>query len=142
MLGSKAWQTLSHVGRRILDGLVIENIHGRLEKNGHLKRTYDDFEEQGIARSSIRKGIDDCCKNGFLVIVSEGGRGEGGITIPSVYRLTFAGTLEQGPTNEWKTVSARLEREADTAESEDPQGRYNKGFENRTSKTSRERKAG
>ncbi len=103
LLESPAWCGLSANGRRLIDRLMIEHLsHGGIE-NGRLPVTHKDLEEYGLSRNCIRYAIDEAEAFG-LIRFKRGGRW-GGANRPSVYRLTWLGNADAGPTNEWKVTT-------------------------------------
>jgi hypothetical protein len=121
MRESVAWRAVPDIGRRVLDRLELEHLRHRLRDNGRLFCRYEDFEEWGLRRASVRFGIEVVTALGFVVITRRGWK-----SIPSTYRLTYVKSFRDEPpiTDEWKrfkaphetrdavrTVLAELERE-------------------------------
>lgn len=103
VLESPAWRGLSPNGRRLMDRLMIEHVaHAGLE-NGRLPVTHADLEAYGLCRNYIRAAIDEAEAFG-LIRFQRGGRW-GGVKRPSLFRITFLGTRDAPPTDEWRTTS-------------------------------------
>jgi hypothetical protein len=101
---------LSPSARRILDTLEIEHCrHGRLE-NGRLVCTYTDFARH-VRRSCISRALRELVSAGIIEIVRTGRRSWADLRTPSLYRLTFEPTYQDGkavaPTHDWKKQKAR-----------------------------------
>jgi hypothetical protein len=96
---------LSLTARRILDTLEIENCRHSGKENGNLISTYDDFETF-VQRSSIRKALDELVAAGLIEITELGRRAYADLRSPSLYRLTYLHSFQNGkwiePTHEWK----------------------------------------
>lgn len=105
LLSSPAWRGMSPNTRRLIDRLMIEHIqHGGIE-NGKLPVTHADFEAHGLSRNFIRAAIDEAEAFG-LIRFRRGGRW-GGVKRPSLYQLTWIGTSDAPPTNEWEATSEK-----------------------------------
>jgi hypothetical protein len=102
MLESPALGSLSSSSLRALARLMLEHLRHAGWENGNLACTYSDFERYGIRRASISRAIGDLIEKGFVRVSVQGGRCYGAGSRPSRYRLTWIGTLDGSPTNEWK----------------------------------------
>jgi hypothetical protein len=103
---------LSLAARRILDCLEIEHCRHGGRENGNLLYTYDDFE-RFVQRSCIRPALDELLAAGLIEITRPGRRSYADLRVPSMYRLTYLWTFQNGkwiePTNEWKKQKTRPE---------------------------------
>lgn len=107
MLESDAWRTLSIVGRRILERLMLEHMAHRGTENGKLIATYDDLEKWGIRRKSIRGGIAEVTGRGLVVVTEEGKRSCGTDRMPARYALGWLPTADGAAApNRWRTWQA------------------------------------
>lgn len=104
LLASPAWRALSVTARRLVDALMLENCLHAGQENGNLVRPYDRLAADGLTRDTINIAIREVEALG-LVAVKHGGRYNGRNT-PNVYRITFLGTLEAAPTDEWAKITA------------------------------------
>ena len=106
MRESAAWRALPDIGRRVLDRLELEHLRHRLMQNGGLICRYEDFEEWGLRRASIRFGIEVAVALGFVEIIRRGWK-----SVPSLYRLTYVKSFKDKPpiTNEWRRIKTARE---------------------------------
>jgi len=104
---------LSLTARRLLDTLEIENCRHSGKENGKLIATYDDFERSGVQRSCIREALDELVAAGLVEITRLGRRSYADLRSPSLYRLTYLHTFQNGqwvqPTHDWKKQNTRPE---------------------------------
>jgi hypothetical protein len=112
LLNSPAWLTMSHQCRKFVDALMVEWAnHGGVE-NGNLKAPYEQLQTRGLRRASL---LDVVVEAGALGIVHavRGQRSYGSRRSPSVYRLTWLGTAQNGltATNEWRAIKTKEEAE-------------------------------
>ncbi len=107
LVGSPAWAALSDNARRVIERLEIEHMRHCLKDNGQLCCTYDDFEDWGIRRASVRLAIEEAVSLGFVEIVRRGYASKMEVRVPSLYRLTYVKTFKDQlkPTNEWEAVA-------------------------------------
>lgn len=109
LIESDAWQMRSRQCVIFIEALLIEHMAHAGNENGRLKATYDQLQALGARRSSIRKAIMEGRYLGLVKVTRHGGRWAM-TNRPSLYRLTFLPTIEDGiacePTNEWKQRSA------------------------------------
>ncbi|NVJ98792.1 MAG: hypothetical protein HWE25_11600 [Alphaproteobacteria bacterium] len=110
MLESPAWQALSIYARQFLGALEIEHMNHAGQANGRLMATYDQLVASGITRNKIRQAIEETEYLGFIEVTRPGGRWANS-NQPSMYRLTYFGTIEGQhgfpPTNEWKKTTVK-----------------------------------
>jgi hypothetical protein len=103
---------LSPSARRILDALEIEHCRHRRLENGRLVCTYTDFERY-VSRSCISRALRELVSAGLIEITRPGRRSYADLRTPSLYRLTFEPTYQDGkavaPTHDWKQQKARPE---------------------------------
>ncbi len=105
VMRSPAFMTAGIHTRRLIDFLQIEHVaHGSIE-NGRLVATYDQLAKAGISRRKIPGTIADAETRGLVRRTAIGsGNRRAGDRAPSLYRLTFLGSLPDriGPTDEWR----------------------------------------
>src|SRR5262245_2747805 len=103
---------LSLTAWRILATLEIEHCRHGGRENGKLVSTYDDFECH-VQRSSIRQALDELVAAGLIEIVRPGRRSYADLRTPSIYRLTYLPTFQNGKwieaTHDWKKQNTRPE---------------------------------
>jgi hypothetical protein len=112
VLESPEWRLLSINELRILERLLIENIHHGSERNGQLCVSYGQFVEFGIGRRFIAPAIRQLIEVGFLAMSTS--VRQGSQRAPNLYRLTFLGTLD-GPATWEKRDSSDNEPLHETA---------------------------
>jgi hypothetical protein len=104
---------LSLTARRILDLLEIEHCRRGGRENGKLVCTYDNFENSGVDRTRIREALDELIAAGLIEITRLGRRAYADLRAPTLYRLTYLPTFENGKwteaTHEWKKQKASRE---------------------------------
>jgi hypothetical protein len=105
---------LSLTARRILDTLEIEHCRHGGRENGKLTCTYDFLERHaGIHRSCIPAALRKLVAAGLIEITRSGRRSYADLRTPTLYRLTYLPTFENGnwiePTHEWKKRNTRPE---------------------------------
>lgn len=100
MLESTAWRSLGINARRVLDRIEVEHLAHAGTENGSLPVTHADFIAAGVSRNQVTKAIREAHEAGFIDY-RRGGR-YGGEKRPSMFRLTYLGTPDWPPTNEWK----------------------------------------
>lgn len=104
MLESPAYRALSQSAHRVLSRIEIEMAHHGGKDNGKLPVTYDDFEQYGIHRHSIRAAIGEVVALGFVEIMQAGRAGNAEFRAPNIFRLTYRETARENPTDEWKKI--------------------------------------
>ena len=114
MLGSITFRALGIHARRIMDLLNYEHASHAGRENGNLAATYRQLGTWGLTAADVRKGFAELIATGFVVVVKQGMRQDGGGE-PSRYALTwlprFATTrAEEPPTHEWLKVIERLQK--------------------------------
>jgi hypothetical protein len=120
---------LSPSARRILDTLEIEHCRHRRLENGRLVCTYTDLARY-VPRSRISSALRELVSAGLIEITRPGRRAYANLRTPSLYRLTFEPTYQDGkavaPTHDWKKQKARPESdtgarpESDTGNGQKP----------------------
>jgi len=116
MMGALTFRALSIAARRILDRLHVEHMAHAGMENGALVVTYDQFEEWGVTRDDIRRGLEELYVTGFVEQTRQGFRVASSKT-PSLYALTWlpthAGDIAQAtpPSHLWMAVLDRLRTE-------------------------------
>lgn len=100
VLESKAFQSLSINARRVIDRLISEHFrHNRLE-NGALRVSARQFHQWGVTKDCLTPALRELESKGL--IVTNLGDATGALRSPLIYRLTFYGTMENAPTNDWR----------------------------------------
>ncbi len=100
VLESAAYRSLSINARRVLDRLIIENSNHKRLLYGGLRVSARQLQKWGVTKDCLTSAIRELEEKG-LITKSQGDR-VGDLRPPYHYRLTFYGTLEGPPTNEWK----------------------------------------
>ena len=103
VMESPAWRSLSINARRIMDRLLLENFRHMGVENGKLRVSVRQFAECGVAMRFAKGAIAELVAGG-LVAVTEG-VAKGSLAPPNLYRITFHGTLDDGPT--WSVASQK-----------------------------------
>lgn len=111
MLESWAYRALSLSAHRALARIEIELAHHGGTDNGRLPVTYDDFQDYGIDRHSIRPALCELEALGFIEITDPGRAGNAEFRRPAKYRLTYKGTNREPPTQEWKRIETKEQAE-------------------------------
>ncbi|WP_056195543.1 hypothetical protein [Methylobacterium sp. Leaf123] len=75
MVESPAWRAMSQNARLVIDRVCVEHMGHGGGQNGFLPVTYDDFENAGIRRGSIRRAIAEALALGFVQMTQKGTRG-------------------------------------------------------------------
>lgn len=97
---SKPFRSLSINARRVLDRLIIEHFnHNRIE-NGALCVSARQFHQWGVTKDCLTPAVRELESKGL--IVTSLGEAKGVLRPPLVYRITFYGTTENEPTNDWR----------------------------------------
>lgn len=106
VMRSPAFMRLGIHARRFLDVLILENAKDR-RQNGRLIATYDQLVKTGISRRKISGARAELEIHGLMrrTVIGSGNRRTGDRK-PSLYRLTFFGTEDMGPTDEWRAYIA------------------------------------
>src|SRR5439155_8307807 len=108
MRRAPAWRALSNNALRALLRLELEHLNHGGRDNGRLPVSYDDFQRSGIRRQSVAAAINELVVFGFIVITEVGRRGSADVRRPSIYRLTYLRTFENGewqlPTDDWERI--------------------------------------
>ena len=131
VMESDAYRSLSINARRAIDRLIIENFrHNRLE-NGALRVSARQFQEWGVTKDCVTPAIRELEERG-LIDVSPG-EATGALRPPLIYRLTFYGTLDNPPTNEWRNWNSEQwpntpnrQNIIDVPKSRDGKGRFSR----------------
>ena len=122
LLESPAWRGMSVNTRKLIDFLLLEYSGHAGTENGRLKATYDQLEDYGLTRKSIREAVAEAEALGLLQQV-----GPSLQRIPNKYRLTFYATIDEDrmsgdwATNDWRSITdenVRSLREDQRAERE------------------------
>jgi hypothetical protein len=113
LLASPAWLTMSHQCRKLVDALMTEWANHGGQENGNLKAPYDQLEDRGLRRETILDAVIEAQALGIVRSV-RGQLSYGSRRSPSVYRLTWLGTPQNGltATNEWRALKTKEEAEA------------------------------
>ena len=102
---------LNLTARRLIDTLEVEHCRHGGRNNGRLISTYADFERGGARRNSIRSALSALTAAGLIEITRLGRRSYADLRSPSMYRLTYLSTFQDGkevdPTHDWKKQKAR-----------------------------------
>ncbi len=105
VLESNAYRSLSVNARRAIDRLIVENgRHNRLE-NGELRVSARQFHEWGVTKDCLTPAIRELEAKGL--IVTRPGEATGVLLPPLIFRLTFYGTLDNPPTNDWRNWTSQ-----------------------------------
>ena len=115
LLQSTAFRSLKLAELRILHRLEIEHCRHGGRRNGHLPRTYSDFERHGVRRNSISRAIDKLVQVGLLQITAKGRVAYSDLRLPSRYRLTYLITHDENgaavpATHEWRRLEKQKAR--------------------------------
>jgi hypothetical protein len=110
MLESPAWRVLSLSARRVIERIEIELGHhgGRIEENGKLPVTFDQFVTHGVERHSIKPAIAEASALGFIAVTVPGRAGNAEWRRPTRFRLTYLpakGFPGNGCSHDWRCVS-------------------------------------
>jgi hypothetical protein len=117
MLSSPAWRALPSPARRAIDRISLEHMHHAGTENGKLIVTYDDFENYGIDRHSVRLGILAAQALGFIVVTDAGHAGAGDTRRAARYALTWLDRWDGAPrTNEWNRIETLADAKKAVAE--------------------------
>jgi DNA-binding transcriptional MocR family regulator len=103
LLNSPAWQGMSTNTMRVVHRLMLEDCQRAGSENGRLPVTHEDFIAYGCSRNLITEALAEAESLG-LVRYKRGGR-FGETKKPSIFRLTWFGTVDAPATNEWKGVT-------------------------------------
>jgi hypothetical protein len=108
LLVSPAWLAMSHQCRKLVDALMTEWANHGGEENGNLKVPYDQLQTRGLRRETILDTIFEAKALG-IIQPARGQRSYGSRRAPSVYRLTWLGTPQNGltATNEWRAIKTK-----------------------------------
>lgn len=113
MMESPAWWALASPARRVLDRIIIENMHHAGRMNGELIVTYDEFQAFGISRGAIRTAMDIATALGWLDETVRGVRSHGDARRPSNYALAWHPRNDAiAATNRWAAIKTREEETA------------------------------
>jgi len=109
MLESDSWSAMPLYARRVVERVVLEHMsHGGAE-NGGLPVTYDQFEEFGVRRATIKVAITIAVELGWIDVVQPGLRGHGSARRPTVYGLTWLPRADwTPPSNRWRTITREM----------------------------------
>jgi hypothetical protein len=112
LLASPAWLTMSHQCRKFIDALMVEWANHGGAENGNLKAPYDQLQTRGLRLATILDVVVEARALGIAHSV-RGQRSYGLRRSPSVYRLTWLGTPQNGltATNEWRAIKTKEEAE-------------------------------
>jgi DNA-binding transcriptional MocR family regulator len=111
MLESWPYRALSLSAHRALARIEIELAHHGGKDNGRLPVTYDDFQDYGIDRHSIRPALCELEALGFIEVTDRGRAGNAEFRRPAKYRLTYKGADREPPTHEWKRIETKEQAE-------------------------------
>lgn len=112
MLTSPAWAALTISAKRVIERLAIEHMSHAGTMNGELIVTYDDFENFGVSRKTIKTAIDVAQALGFIDVTFKGVRSYGSARRPSQYALTWLPQNDgNDPTNRWKIIKTKEQAE-------------------------------
>jgi hypothetical protein len=100
VMESNAFRSLSINARRVIDRLIIEHFHHNRIENGALRVSARQFHQWGVTKDCLAPAIRELESKGL--IVTSLGDATGALRSPLIYRLTFYGTLENAPTNDWR----------------------------------------
>ena len=104
VMESPAWCSLSINARRIIDRLLLENFRHMGVENGKLRVSVRQFAECGVNTRFACDAIAELVAG--RPYRCDGGRRQGEVFAPpNVYRITFHGTLDDGPT--WAAASQK-----------------------------------
>jgi hypothetical protein len=103
MLESPAWRALPPAAKQVIDRVGVEHLQHAGKENGKLPVTYNDFENYGLRRMSIRFGVLAAQALGFITVTEEGHAGAGDTRRAARYALTWVDRHDGAPrSNEWK----------------------------------------
>jgi hypothetical protein len=111
MLESWPYRVLSLSAHRALTRIEIELAHHGGNDNGRLPVTYDDFQDYGIDRHSIRPALSELEALGFIEVTDRGRAGNAEFRRPAKYRLTYKGADREPPTHEWRRIETKEQAE-------------------------------
>jgi hypothetical protein len=111
MMESPAFWVLNLHERQILDRLEIEQAHHGGGDNGRLPVTYDQFEDCGVRRHSIKPSLRALEALGFMEITQLGRAGNAEWRRPNYFRLTYRYVGNAKPTDEWNHIKSREQAE-------------------------------
>lgn len=102
LVNSDAWRLRSRNCAKFIDFLMADQMANAGRENGALIATYDQLEEWGLRRRSIRSAIEEAVFLGLVRITEPGGRWNF-TNKPSLYRLTWLADRDgRYATNDWK----------------------------------------
>ena len=104
MLRSPAFRALSLTGHRILARIEIELASHGGRDNGKLPVTFADFEQYGIERHAVGRGIRAVCALGLVELTRRGRSGGGEYRTPNLFRITYLPAYGKTPTHEWRRI--------------------------------------
>lgn len=107
VLMSPAWRNAPRALKEILEALEIENLRHRGSANGQLFKSYQQFVECGINRTTVSLMIRIGEALGLLKVNRETGIGKPDLRDASAYRLTYlpSGIVRDvAPTDDWKRI--------------------------------------
>lgn len=96
IMESAAWRPLSINARRVIDRLLLENFRHMGVDNGKLRVSVRQFTECGVAMRMAKGAIAELVDAGLIAVTK--GVARGSLAAPNLYRITFHGTLDGGPT--------------------------------------------
>lgn len=122
---SYAWRFLPANARLVVGSLEVEHMQQGGAENGRLKRTYADFERDGVPRKGIALAIRQAEALGFVVVAFRARPSIAEFRRCSEFRLTYlSGRGPDAPamTHEWRRIQSEEQaiaalREAETIRS-------------------------
>ncbi|GJE44631.1 hypothetical protein [Methylobacterium soli] len=117
MLRSPAWRAMSRNARLVVERVMVEHMSHGGNKNGALPVTYNNFEEYGIRRNSVKKAIDEAIELGFIAISEKGTRAWGEYAgHATTFRLAWLPTIHGDmPESKWSRFADLASAEAASA---------------------------
>jgi hypothetical protein len=113
MLESPAWRALPPAAKGVIERIAIEHMaHGGTE-NGKLPVTYDDFQNFGVRRMSVRFGILAAEALGWITVAEEGHAGAADTRRAARYALQWIDRHDGAPRpNGWKRFETLADAKA------------------------------
>jgi hypothetical protein len=106
ILMSPAWRAMPPTARAVVDRVQVEHCQHAGTQNGKLPVTYDDFEEFGARRRSIKFGIMAAEALGWIDITEQGCAGAGDTRRAARYALTWVDRHNGTPrTDRWREIA-------------------------------------
>jgi hypothetical protein len=117
LMTSHAWRTLSLVGRKVVERVIVEHFKHDRSNNGWLPVTYLQFKEYGIREGSLSAAFAEAEALGFIRVTVRGRPRYGGNPGQSnMFALTFVPQRRSDdgydfPTNDWRKIESVEEAE-------------------------------